>query len=439
MAYNLILGIGGTGAKVVESFIHLCATGLGPSNASVAFIDQDRANGNTHRSRTTLGQYMAARAALPEERNPVCDLLRTTLEPHSPGNDDERSALDACHWKPQGTKNSLEQLIEYHSRTDKVKDLANALFRREEELRMNLDRGYRGRPHVGSAALLLELKRESDGFWASVERKVSGETNEVRIFLCGSAFGGTGAAILPTLARRLRNLNKQSLRTGASLMLPYFSFVDPDDQENAVRSHELLPQSRSALKYYHTDIDRSDGKDTPYSFDDLYLVGWDPLIPLNYNSVGSETQANPALVPELYGALAAAEFFADKDAGRTGGTKNTKLHIICRREQSKVTWADLPPVPNRPSVPESYATWLRFCTFWHFIYSRGFAADDPADEAWFRRHVGAAEVANNKVKAFGEYVATALRYAAAMSRFSRFDTEAPLLRTLERQADCDSR
>ena len=41
-----IIAIGGTGAKFLESLIHLCAAGLGPEKISPIIIDPDTANGN---------------------------------------------------------------------------------------------------------------------------------------------------------------------------------------------------------------------------------------------------------------------------------------------------------------------------------------------------------------------------------------------------------
>ena len=454
---NLILGLGGTGAKVVESFIHLCATGLGPDHAAVAFIDQDRANGNTRRSRATLGRYMAARDALwglpAEHRHPACDLLRTELEPHSDLKD-AKDSLEACHWIPQrGNKVSLDQLIQYDLPGNRAKGLADALFRYNDELCMQLNEGYRGRPHVGSVALLLEL--ESDEFWRSIEDVVREAQGEVRIFLCGSAFGGTGAAVLPTLARRLRRVAKEGGRplfTGASLMLPYFTFDAPDEREaNVATGSQLLLQSQSALEYYHSDIQSSqsgsDGE-TGYSFDDLYLVGWNPLIKLNYHSPGSATQENPPLAPELFGALAATKFFQEPK-GRLqdgGGSKPTALHVISRAaaldgrgeiapSESGLHWEDL---PDGSSVRTAYAMWLRFCALWYFDYAMVFPAlcvvpagvqkktwfrrhADGPGEAWFRRYVGDATVSDDAVKALDEYIAMALRYAAAMSAFSKWN------------------
>ena len=426
---NLILGLGGTGAKLVESFVHLCATGLGPSQAAVAFIDQDQSNGNTLRARTTLAKYASARRALQavggEHPDPACDLLGTRLDPHP-----DETDVESCHWVPQRESDaSLASLIKYSlMRQQNAKDLARALFHEREELRMALNEGYRGRPHVGSAALLAQV--ETDEFWRSLEDLIRNSNEEVRVFLCGSVFGGTGAAVLPTLARRLRQVAtevERPLRMAGALMLPYFTFPPAEDREaNVATGHELLLQSQSALRYYHSEMEVG-GK--PYSFDDLYLVGWKPAIELSYHAAGAAAQANPPLAPELFGALAAARFFREEPEGseRGGGDRPPRLHVIARDAPRRLGWADLPSVPGRQSSDTAFASWLRFCALWHFNYARAFGSDPPAgakEEAWFRTILGDAahdSAVDQAVVELDAYVSAALRYAAAMSAFSTWN------------------
>ena len=61
---NLFLGIGGTGSKSVENFIHICASGLGPSNVWLGMVDQDSANGNVAKTKATLDHYIELRSDL---------------------------------------------------------------------------------------------------------------------------------------------------------------------------------------------------------------------------------------------------------------------------------------------------------------------------------------------------------------------------------------
>ena len=329
---RVILGVGGTGAKIVESFIHLCAAGLGPPRAGVAFIDQDKSNGNTLRARAALTKYVGAHKVLKDaagiSTQQECALLGTTLDPYP-----DQNNVEDCHWVPQSQSDvDLAGLINYSlMRDESSKGFARSLFLYEDELRMHLNEGYRGRPHVGSAALLMQLGE--DEFWQSLEDLVKSSGEEVRVFLCGSAFGGTGAAILPTLARRLRQVAIEAsrpLRTGGILMLPYFTFAPPDDREaNVAAGHELVLQSQAALQHYHAEMQISG---QPYSFDDVYFVGWNPAIPLTYHAAGAASQVNPPLAPELFAALAGARFFAEeREVVRGGGGDDEPaLHLISR-------------------------------------------------------------------------------------------------------------
>ena len=430
---NLILGLGGTGAKIVESFVHLCAAGLGPAEAGVAFIDQDKSNGNTHRARTALAAFAAAQRALrgPGGRHsgPPCDLFRTRLDPYP-----DETRVESCHWVPQRERDvELAKLIDYNLQPDRVQGLARAFFHEREELRMPLNEGYRGRPHVGSAAFLTHTA--ADGFRGSLEDVVRHASEEVRVFLCGSVFGGTGAAILPTLARQLRHVAGETgrpLRTAGALMLPYFTFGPGEDRNaNTAIGHELLLQSQSALSFYRHEMERDDAR----SFDELYLVGWSPPIELNYHEAGGGPQANPPLAPELFGALAAARFFRRDDDGGSGGgdrgDRGPRLHVIARAEPNSLDWADLPAVIDGASPAAAYASWLPFCALWRFNYARAFDADrrprGVTDEAWFRRFVGDLDgdpALGRAVGALDAYVEAALRYAAALSAFSIWDGDA---------------
>ena len=58
MSDNLvIIGVGGTGAKIVEAVVHLAATGDAPLNIYPVLIDQDLHNGNVQRTREAIKRY----------------------------------------------------------------------------------------------------------------------------------------------------------------------------------------------------------------------------------------------------------------------------------------------------------------------------------------------------------------------------------------------
>ncbi|MGJ8563098.1 MAG: tubulin-like doman-containing protein [Alphaproteobacteria bacterium] len=433
MSNNLIIGLGGTGAKIVESFIHLCAAGIGPKEASVAFVDQDQANGNTARAMKTLRLYTEARAALRGSDNANAlpletTFLRTTLTPHQSQSKDEElstdeTALQGSLWVPHGQSQTLGSVVDYQNLRDSHADLAHVFFAdTKEELRMELDAGYQGRPHIGSAALLAEMNKGDVSWKAALDELVDrGNNGPVRIFLCGSAFGGTGAATLPTLAReiRARAENIQDVAISAVLMLPYFDFRAPgaNQDKNVAQSPYLRQQTRAALNYYKNLLD-SEG-----IFKRIYMMGWDPLFPLGYHEKGQQGQINPPLVPEFYAGLAASEALTDD----VTNAKENSVVAIGRSDRDAVKWSDLPGVVAGENVQENFAKLLRFAAMWKFSCGPGIRRDRERmrikADAWYKQHFDRSfkkdKEAHKALSPVDEYTTIFLEFAALMARFSQ--------------------
>ncbi|KPF73476.1 hypothetical protein IP88_09110 [alpha proteobacterium AAP81b] len=378
---NILIGIGGTGAKVVESALYLLAAGAGDvGQVLVGLVDQDNGNGNLARTNELVEKLRTLRADWEPPRNNALDwdarpedggtpFLRTRIEPLF-----SRTA----HWRPaDADQGNLAQILGRTEMSDGEKALFDLLFRGEaaspahEEQTMDLAEGYRGRAHVGSAALLASLLIDNTALIDRLSEllKQTTQGTEVRIFLAGSIFGGTGAAGFPTIARKIDNLRKATVGAGESrsvdgarvklggvMMLPYFGFKDGEAGSNVVRAGDLLPQSRIALNFYHRLFDRE------ALFDRFYLAGWNELIQLNYHSAGSGNQHNPAMIPELVGALAAIDFF-----GGAARAAETAPLASARKEAGFVDWADLPAgealkidVENRLGQLLRTAIWWRY-------------------------------------------------------------------------------
>jgi hypothetical protein len=385
MATNILIGIGGTGAKIVESALYLFASGIGPADGvHVGLIDQDNANGNVQRTETLLNLIHRIQDELATGSNKL---------DWTDQNPDERTSLlsiplrklfadaDACHWRPAPEKlNTLAEILQEGQMTTAQKDLFDLLFRpsgaapadKEQDLR--LEEGYRGRAHVGSAALLSALHHDSPQFLTTMTelmRNGSSTGNEVRIMLVGSLFGGTGAAGFPTIARSLDKLrqpgNKQSInaeavKIGGALMLPYFSFSDPSDPAaNVITTAQLLPQARVAVNYYDRLIEQEG------VFDHLYIAGWDKVIDLNYHEPGRVEQCNPALLPEVVAAMGVADFFTLQTI-----EPQRQPMMAARRAADALTWGDLPISDSqRQTVFERLAQALRFAVVWRNIAEPG--------------------------------------------------------------------
>jgi hypothetical protein len=377
MTTNVLIGVGGTGAKVVEAALWLFLAGLGPQEVIVGLVDQDNANGNVARTKKLLKDISRVRQDFDGSRN--------KLDWETSGDDSgtwfARVKLTPLmgedpHWRPSHDGAlSLADILQRDGmeREPGLTDLFDVLFEKgPREQGMSLEEGYRGRAHVGSAAMLASMELGDQAFKRRMEELIDrgGQNEEVRIFLVGSVFGGTGAAGFPTLARALDAIREtkarddewigKQVRIGGALMLPYFGFDDPKDKgANVVRTNDLLPQARSALEYYNALF-----RDEPM-FDRFYVAGWDTLFRMGYHQPGATGQQNPAMPPELIGALAVLDFLSPKSLGPRGGP--VPVMVSARDRKDRLFWTDLPAADSeRKLIYDRLGRLLRLALYWRY-------------------------------------------------------------------------
>lgn len=382
MTVNVLIGIGGTGAKVVEATLHAAVAGLAADNLIVGLVDQDGSNGNVVRTGQLLNEIVAARTLWRESgRKHVLGgspLFSTEIKPLS-----ETESV----WIPHPDKRAnLARIFDRESMAPEERGLFDGLFvdsndPDEDEQQLPLGEGYRGRPHIGAAAMASRADAEIE-FWEKLNTAIDAAAGqkEVRILLAGSVFGGAGASGFPTLARLInkRLAKGRNLRVGGVLMLPYFDFDPPgkegaagdDSRMNVALSEELVLQSKSALKHY------VDLLETEKLFDQLYLIGWDRPFALGYHSRGANGQANPALAPELLASLAACRFYRSSFKGEVD-----KVLACARGAANALTWADLPSPGADPDAPfKAFGRLLRFAVAWKHW------SPQVRDAKWVARH-----------------------------------------------------
>jgi hypothetical protein len=388
MAINVLIGVGGTGAKIVESALYLLSAGVGPrSPVVVGLVDQDNSNGNVVRTEHLLGLLGRLKGDFNGSANAIdwkageaeggTSLFSIEVEPLF---GDGGSA----HWRPApDNMPTLRHVMQHQEMPEDEKALFNLLFRDETaspadaEQTMNLAEGYRGRAHVGAAALVSAIDHDQPEFINRLIElmRTSSGGEEVRIFMAGSLFGGTGAAGFPTIARMLHKLRAPNnskrikgdkVHIGGALMLPYFQFGDPGNEAaNVITTAQLLPQARVAVEFYQTLLQQED------VFDRLYVSGWDKMFALNYHEPGRAEQRNPPLLPELVAALGAMDFFtlpaADLPADQP--------LIAARRESEAFGWSDLPASGElKKGLYDRLGGTLRFALWW--LYRVEPAVDD---------------------------------------------------------------
>jgi hypothetical protein len=350
-----LICVGGSGAKCLESLLHVAATGLlGDSKLEVLFVDPDESNGNVERARNSIEIYQRCQQLVNAGDKAVdSGWMAASLKYYG-------------LWSPftqESQSRELGSFFRYNSLRSNQSELSSLfdVLYSSQERSQPLDEGFRGRPAIGSAVMSqIDLQRLGEEPWSTLIQSIeadAGNGQNPRVLLCGSMFGGTGASGLPTIAKLINNrLNppdenkniRQSVKLGCIFLLPYFSFTVPPDAEDReglfASADQFLLNTEAALRYY---VDRSGDL-----FDTIYLLGNESSESVKF-SVGRGSQKNNPHFIELMAALAARDFLLND--------RTDSLMLISRQEAGRVNWRDLPDWPN---VKKSMSSATRFAYLW---------------------------------------------------------------------------
>ncbi|MDJ0903436.1 MAG: hypothetical protein QNJ55_32030 [Xenococcus sp. MO_188.B8] len=351
-----IIAIGGTGAKVVETVVHLAAAGIYPQDLEtedlqILFVDQDRGNGHTTAADRALNSYRKCSETIKGRINEEYPWwMKTKVEQFQGGgwslfNEPSESLKDAFRY-------------EDYRENSTIRNLFDVLYTKEER-EISLKDGFVGRPAIGSA-IMTKMTQEQvnrDNWTALIDEIEAdcrgGGTSRPKIFLCGSIFGGMGASGFPTLGRLIvQELGEEGrnvlndVKLGGLLMLPYFQFKSSGEKQVQARSEEFILRTEAALRYYETQ---------GLKFDTVYLLGTPSLTMVNKFSTGGGDQRNPPLFLELYGGLALRDFLLkDKPQQRN-------VVLLNRQSSRAVTWED---IPERNEVKAKLVNAAHFAHAW---------------------------------------------------------------------------
>ena len=334
MPKNYLIGIGGTGARVIESAINLCAAGYGPDELSIFLIDPDAGNGNLTRTKSLITSYIKCRNSLNKsDKNPI-------FKTHIKIPPDEKGLV----WEIFNESGStLANFINYKNMAKNKPDLAefaSVLFS-EQELNTELNEGFRGHPSIGSV-VMSDLRADQYPFKMLFDDLAANKRpNDVRVFLVGSVFGGTGAAGFPTIgskpilkyhpAAKIDDVSQILL--GGALVLPYFTFGTDEEAEKTekmfVTTNDFPIATKAALQYYN---------EKDLAFDQIYFIGDSLAQKVGRFGVGAKKQENLPHYVEVVSSLAAFDFYEQPDI--KGQTE--KMLFTAIRETDKLRWSDLP-------------------------------------------------------------------------------------------------
>ncbi|MBJ7899215.1 MAG: hypothetical protein GC158_04640 [Cyanobacteria bacterium RI_101] len=348
------IGIGGSGAKCVESLLFLHSLGLlGETRLGTLLVDADASNGNGQRTGIVLKTVAQCQSAFQRGKTAF---MRYPLQDYETWN----PLGDATHAGNLGGIFNKQALGAQAPALAKVMDVLYG----PAEQSADLDVGFRGRPPIGSAVMSRldweGLNRAQGGQWQKLLDNLLLETSSpgaVVVHLFGSVFGGTGAAGTPTLAslidRKLREEDcRGQVRLNASLLLPYFGFERPDDGDQTVfaETRFFALNTQAALQYF---AEQAEGV-----LDNVYLLGHQDKE--NYPScTGGAEQKNGAHFAELYSALAV-------NHGAERKAPETQVFYISRGRFDRLTWSDL---PQGETVKTALAKGVRFAYAWRYNFS----------------------------------------------------------------------
>ncbi len=339
---NILIGIGGSGAKCLEAVTHLMAAGLFEDGEEIFsfFIDSDRANGTLNQAKRLIENYQKC-ADFPVKYKNFFNTKYTE---------------NPWIWTPFGNEakpkfNELFGIIDDNSKESLI---FKTLFKGEERS-LDLNWGFRGLPAVGSSILAQKVNLRTENPWDKLWAILKSATGEKhKLFLMGSVFGGTGAAGLPTVARLISDNFAEQVHIGALMLLPYFKFQPPENAKIYANSSNFIVDTQAALQYYsHNNVEEW--------IDKIYLLGDINMSEMPNSSAGGEKQRNSPHFIDLFAGLAAVDFFSSEIPVNAGEIQDNIFRSISRRSERFLTWDDLPKVQNSHSIAKEKLE--RLCRF----------------------------------------------------------------------------
>jgi hypothetical protein len=314
-----VIAAGGTGAKVAEALIHLCAAGVGPDSVNLLLIDGDVTNGNRLRTEHTFNAYNALKdwpwtVSVGVEK-PV-QLFKSKVN----------ASFLSERFDQVDPKGLAPQVV-----ADLELNKALRVILTNEEMTRDLGIGFAGCPNLGCLVMDEYLRRHFRKHPGALDfvnalKKSAGIAGSMpRVAVVGSIFGGTGASLLPVVRRIVEDLFRGGgapgenlnplitrLRWSRIMQLPYFQPKRSiDTEKRKVNPSRYLYDTSGALWYYgKTGLGSANGGPS----EPTYLIGSEapekrelPLVE------GGSAQTNPAFYHELLSALAILDFYQNPE------------------------------------------------------------------------------------------------------------------------------
>ena len=365
-----IIGIGGTGHRVIESLLNLAAAGAVPTDTmKILCVDSDVSNGNLD---SLIGKIKLYRDSS-QHGTVFAPKLETAVIGHADSD-------NPC-WSPTLANSTMEGLFNKNGMDPDGKRVFDSLFTAEEQT-VVLNEGFYGHTSIG--ALLFAEQIRPDGvhlcpIWDNFFNGIN--HNEDKIILIGSTFGGTGASGIPVISSILRQSFPEA-KIAALLVMPYFKFIKSEEvpqpadnptswlnSENRIVSNDIaidwtyfMPKTKAAFSYYEK-------QNFSTIFNDIYIIGESPknFVDVKY-SKGASSQANKPHIIELFASTAIVDFIQNASASFTVKCLGREVEAVNGNLEHLSTMAMLVTPQKDATLPVSVAVFMRFCVMYTKYY-----------------------------------------------------------------------
>ncbi|ADQ80184.1 hypothetical protein Palpr_2047 [Paludibacter propionicigenes WB4] len=292
MSKIYVFGIGGTGARVLRALTMLLASGVECKADTIVpiIIDPDAASGDLERTVELMKKYGEIRSKLNFDTKRSNRFFKTCIQ----------QTMANFRLPLSNTQDVLfDEYMNVSGMSRENQALVNMLFS-QKNLASDMTVGFKGNPNVGSVV----LNQFDDSY--EFQNFANEFTDQDKIFIISSIFGGTGASGFPLLLKTLRTSEEVANKglvnpahIGAVTVLPYFQVKQEDDSQ--IDSATFVSKAKSALAYYNRNISKNN------AIDNLYYIADDTRTTYD-NCEGGTNQKNNAHLIELISALAIIDF-----------------------------------------------------------------------------------------------------------------------------------
>jgi len=303
-----ILGIGGTGGRVLRSLTMLLASGeptFDNYDVYPVIIDYDEQNADKNRASEILTLYKrthddayAAHGLGTSSSNGVgCQFFGADIKqiggienftfqfrlPDGQTKYSDYIKSGSLSGKTFNTEKLLKSLYDTSTDDDTT------------ELNIDMSVGFKGNPNIGSV-VLNDLQRMP--LFQNLINTYN-QAQQDRIVIIGSLFGGTGASGIPALVQAIRS-QKPTAHISTILVLPYFEPNPKIGGGGAIDAKLFYSKTKAAINYYKdSDLNKE--------IENIYYVGDFYPTHIAY-SEGGQDQKNNANIVEFISALAITHY-----------------------------------------------------------------------------------------------------------------------------------